>query len=103
MDQRRRVAVRENGPAVAAAAVTAGAATASIVSRRLLADCIVVTAAAVVVIVVQTVLLLLLLLVVELQLGGLVPWQWRFDSGTELLLVLLLHLLAIVLQMRVLL
>lgn len=95
MYQRRCVAVRVDGSA--AAAITASpttAATASIAVTSRLADGIVVAAVAVVVI--QT-LLLLLLLVMEMQLGGRVAWQWRFNGSTELLL-LLLDLLSIVLQ-----
>lgn len=100
MYQRRRVAVGVDG--CAAAAITASA-TASIADASRLADGIVVAAVAVVVIVQTLLLLLLLLLVVEVKLGGLVAWQWRFDGSTELLLLLLLDLLSIVLQVWVLL
>lgn len=40
---------------------------------------------------------------VEMELGGLVSWQWRFDGGSELLLVLLKLLTVVLLQMGMLL
>lgn len=98
--QRRSVAVCEDGRAAAAVTAAATAAATAVASRALLADGIVVAAARAVV--VQTVLLLLLLMV-EMELGGLVPWQWRFDGGSKLLLVLLKLLTVVLLQMGMLL
>lgn len=98
--QRRRVAVCEDGRAAAAVTAAATAAATAVASRALLADGIVVAAARAVV--VQT-MLLLLLLMVEMELGGLVPWQWRFNGGSELLLVLLKLLTVVLLQMGMLL
>lgn len=83
MHQRRCVAVRVDG----STAAPSNAATAPIAVTSRLADGIVVAAVAVVV--VQTLLLLLLLLVMEMQLSGLMAWQWRFNGSTELLLDLL--------------
>lgn len=100
--QRRRVAVCEDGRAAASVTAAATAAATAVASRALLADGIVVAAARAVVVVIQTVLLLLLLMV-EMELGGLVPWQWRFDGGSELLLVLLKLLTVVLLQMGMLL
>lgn len=102
MYQRRRVRVGGSTAAAitaASAAASASAATASIAVASGLADGIVVAAAVAVVVIVQA------LLVVQMELGGLVAWQWRFDGSTELLLLLVLLdlLLPVVLQMGMLL